>query len=264
MPEPIANAAVAFIEFTVVKHPFLSLTVILVFTLWASIIDAAPDVNKMDDFEFGFKHPFVTFALFPFIFVYGIFCAIVDALAIGGSGKARTAANRWGTAVCRIYAKNIKLFFRLIFGALLLISVVGAAVAILRPKSKPLPNGGGPESEKFFGFMNTITAPLQWVVNSIRFLLGILSVVWLVTVYYAGKVLAISPVVTLTAIVVVYFVWLWFTTCRIVTEEFGSKGTVAHAVVALVPAQLATWFLFLVSLGAIQSAFAWISSQIPA
>jgi hypothetical protein len=85
MPEPIATVAVAFIEFTMVRHWFLSLAAILAFTLWASILDATPDIGKTSDFEFGFKHPFVTFALFPFILVYGIFCAIADALGIGAA-----------------------------------------------------------------------------------------------------------------------------------------------------------------------------------
>ena len=79
MPEPIATAAVAFIEFTMVQHWFLSLAAILALTLGASILDAAPELGKTSGFEFGFKHPFVTFALFPLILVYGICCVAADA-----------------------------------------------------------------------------------------------------------------------------------------------------------------------------------------
>ena len=88
MPKPIANAAVAIIEFTMARHWLLSLAAILAFTLWASILDAAPEIGKTTGAGFGFKHPFVTFALFPFILVYGAFCAIADAFGIGGSAKA--------------------------------------------------------------------------------------------------------------------------------------------------------------------------------
>jgi hypothetical protein len=145
--------------------------------------------------------------------------------------------------------------------------VIGGAVAILAPKGTPKADGGGPESEKFYRFMNTVTAPFQWVTNTIRFALAILAIVFLATLYFTYRVFALSPVVPLATaaiIVLVYAGWLWRTTRRIVAGEYGDKATLAHAVSALIPAQLGTWVIFIISLGAIQSAFARICSQIPA
>lgn len=111
--------------------------------------------------------------------------------------------------------------------------------------------------------MNTLTAPPQWMVDAVKMLIGILAIIFLVTVYCAGKVLAFNPVVTLTAIVLIYFVWLWFTTRRVVAEEFGEQVTISHAVAALIPAQLTTWLLFIVFFFATQTGWHWLIAQIP-
>jgi len=266
MPEPVATATVAVIEFTMVRHWLFSLAAILAFTLWASIMDAAPDLSDTTDFEFGFRHPFVTFALFPFILVYGVLCVIADALGIKGSTKTRTAANRWATAVCRIYAKNVKLAWKVFWAVLLLLTMIGGAVAILAPKGTPRADGGGPESEKFYRFMNTVTAPFQWITNTIRFGLAILAIVFLATLYFTYRVFAFSPVVpivTAAVIVLVYAGWLWRVSRRIVAEEFGDQVTISHAVTALIPAQLTTWLLFIVFFFATQTGWHWLIAQIP-
>lgn len=262
MPRPIGTAVVAVIEFTMVRHWFLSLAAIGTFTLCASTMDAAPEIGKTSSRTFGFKHPLVALALFPLVLVCGIFCVIADAFGIKGNAK-RTAASRWGVAVCRIYAKNVKLAWRLVLGALLLATVIGAAVFFFAPKDKPAANGGGPESEKFFAFMNTVTAPLQWMVNGIKMLIGILAIIFLVTVYYAGKVLAFTPVATMVAIIFVYLVWLLSTTWKVVSEEYGKGATPWHTIVAIIPAQLVTWFLFIIFFYSMQSGWHWLVAQIP-
>jgi hypothetical protein len=268
MPEPIATAAVAFIEFTVVKHPFLSLTAILLFTFACFIIDAAPDLNK-DDFER--KHPFVAiFVMCPVILLYGCYLVALECLGIKKpirQASPRSTASRWAAAVCRIYAKNVRLAWKVFWAVLLLLTVIGGAVAILAPKGTPKADGGGPESEKFYRFMNTVTAPLQWITNTIRFGLAILAIVFLASLYFTYRVFAFSPVVPIAVaaiIVLVYAVWLWRTTRHIVAEEFGYERNLSHAVSALIPAQLGTWVIFVIFLGATQSAFAWLWSQIPA
>ena len=224
MPEPFATAIVAFIEFTMVKHPFLTVTIILGFTLLCFIIDAAPDLNK-DDFER--KHPFVAiFVMCPVILLYGCYLLALECLGIKKpirQAHPRTTASRWAAAVCRIYAKNVRLAWKVFWAVLLLLTVIGGAVAILAPKGTPRADGGGPESEKFYRFMNTVTAPLQWITNTIRFGLAILAIVFLATLYFTYRVFALSPVVPTAVaaiIVLVYAGWLWRVTRRIVAEEF--------------------------------------------
>ena len=174
--------------------------------------------------------------------------------------------NRWATAVCRIYAKNVKLAWKVFWAVLLLLTIIGGAVAILAPKGTPKADGGGPESEKFYRFMNTVTAPFQWVTSTIRFALAILAIVFLATLYFTYRVFALSPVVptAVAAIIVpVYAGWLWRVTRRIVAEEFGSEGTLSHAVTALIPAQLTTWLVFVVFFFATQTGWHWLIAQIP-
>ncbi len=267
MPEPFATAAVAFIEFTIVKHPFLILTVVLGFTLLCFIVDAAPDLNK-DDFER--KHPFVAiFVMCPLILLYGCYLVALECLGIKkppSKSRPRTTASRWAAAVCRIYAKNVRLGWKVFWAVLLLLTVIGGAVAILAPKGTPKPDGGGPESEKFYRFMNTVTAPFQWVTNTIRFGLAILAIIFLVSLYLTYRAFAFSPVVPIaTAVVIalVYTVWLWRITRRVVAEEYGDKATVAHALMALIPAQLGTWILFILSMASTYGAVVWIGHQIP-
>ena len=267
MPEPFATAIVAFIEFTMVKHPFLSLTAILLFTFACFIIDAASNLNK-DDFER--KHPFVaTFVMCPVILLYGCYRVALECLGIKKPIRQvhpRTAASKWAVAVCRIYAKNVRLAWKIFWAVLLLLTVIGGAVAILAPKGTPKADGGGPESEKFYRFMNTATAPFQWVTNTIRFGLAILAIVFLATLYFTYRVLALSPVVpiaTAAVIVLVYAGWLWRTTRRIVAEEFGNEGTLSHAVTALIPALLTTWLLCIVFFFATQTGWHWLIAQIP-
>lgn len=221
MPAPIATAAVAVIEFTMVRHWFFSLAEILGFT---------------------------------------IFSFIIDGETLSGHGH-----NLFIT-MCRIYAKNVKLACKILWAILLLLTVIGGAVAILKPKGTPRADGGGPESEKFYRFMNTATAPLQWVTNTIRFGLGILAIIFLATLYFTYRVFAFSPAVpiaTAAVIVLVYAGWLWRTTRRIVAEEFGDEVTISHAIMALVPAQLTTWFLFVVFFFATQTGWHWLIAQIP-
>lgn len=265
MPGSIAAISSAIVNFTLVRHPILILTAILAFTIWCFMCD-----NRGLDEH---KHPFTTLLMIPFILVGFVYMYVMEeCLGIKnpvGTGsltgaRARSTAARWITAVCRIYAKNVRLFFRLILGALLLISIIGAAISILSPKSKPLANGGGPESEKFYRFMNTTTAPLQWIVDGIRLLLGILAIIFLAAVYFAGKVLAFSPMITLAVITLVYLCWLWISTRKIVEEEFGDEATLAHAVLALIPAELGTWIIFILSMASIYGAVVWIGHQIPA
>jgi len=267
MPEPIATAAVAFIEFTMVKHPFLSLTAILLFTFACFIIDAAPDLNK-DDFER--KHPFVAiFLMCPVILLYGCYLLALECLGIKKpirQAHPRTTASRWAAAVCRIYAKNVRLAWKVFWAVLLLLTIIGGAIAILAPKGKPRADGGGPESEKFYRFMNTVTAPFQWVTNTIRFGLGILAIIFLATLYFTYRAFAFSPVVSIATaaiIVLVYAGWLWRTTRRIVSEEYGDNGNLSHAVTALIPAQLTTWLLFIVFFFAMQTGWHWLIAQIP-
>jgi hypothetical protein len=137
-------------------------------------------------------------------------------------------------------------------------------IKFLQPRGKVPSSDGGPESEKFYRFMNATTAPLRWMVDGVRFILGVLAVIFLATLYFAGKVLAFSPMLTVAIITLVYVYWLWTTTRKIVEEEFGDEATVAYAVLALVPAELGTWIIFILSVVSIYGAVIWIGQQIPA
>ena len=80
MPDSIAAIFSAIVNFTLVRHPILILTVILAFTTWCFIVDAD---------------------IFSHIDGHSLFLAI-----------------------CRIYAKNVKLAWKLFVGLLFLIAVV--------------------------------------------------------------------------------------------------------------------------------------------
>lgn len=164
----------------------------------------------------------------------------------------------------RIYAKNVKMFFRIILGVGLILTLVYAAFELLKPRDKAPVLAGGPESEKFYGFMNTVTGPMQFMVNVGKNWLMVLSAIFLVCLYGAGKVVAFSPMLTLAIIVTVYLAWLVSVTTQVVREEYGQRASFGRGIIALVPAQLTTWFLFIVFLGAMQTGFHWLVAQIPA
>jgi hypothetical protein len=113
-----------------------------------------------------------------------VYCFALDSQSLCGN-----SGNLWHV-MCRLFAKHIKLVFKLAFwfivaGALILGALATAAEgssSIHVGGGSPRPTGGGPESEKFYRTMNKATAPLRWAVDGLTAICGALAMLVCVSV----------------------------------------------------------------------------------
>lgn len=126
------------------------------------------------------------------------------------------------SVMCRVIAKNVKLALKIVFvfvAGFFTIMAIFSVNAEGAGAHQSL-NAGGPESEKFFRFMNRATYPLQAALDGAMMMLGVLAFCvvfgaqWFVGFYYNHIVICY---VILAAI---YLVWLWFNTRDIVANEY--------------------------------------------
>jgi hypothetical protein len=80
--------------------------------------------------------------------------------------------------------------------------------------------GGGVQGEKFFKFMNLVTMPVQYAVEGFVTILGFVAMLVLMFSESLTKRAEANPVLTISILVAIYLVWLYFTAKRIWVETF--------------------------------------------
>jgi hypothetical protein len=168
------------------------------------------------------------------------YCFCVDSHWYGSN------ASFW-SVMCRLFAKHIKLVFKLAFWFIVAGAVIfgclGAAAE--GAGAGPKPAGGGPESEKFFRTTNKATWPLRAMVDGFTAILGALAMlVCIVCLGNGGPGTSFfdrgvfgeyrqHPLIGNLILFALYLLWLWFTAVGVVDEEFGPS---------MIPEEDADWY----------------------
>jgi hypothetical protein len=146
-----------------------------------------------------------------------IFCCFVDS---NGGGT-----DSFFYVFCRLIARHFKLAVKLFIGILLAYLAIGAAfegAAKLPSPSVPGIGRNNSEAERFAGFMNRATAPLQWAVNGFINLLGFLAMAILFGVDQVARYYHQHPSVFYVAAMLLYSLWLGLNIYDIVCDELLS------------------------------------------
>jgi hypothetical protein len=165
--------------------------------------------------------------------VIGIFGFIAYCFCADSDWNGRNAS--FWYVMCRLFAKHIKLVFKLAFwfivaGAVIFGCLAAAAEGV---GAAPMPTGGGPESEKFFRTMNKATWPLRAMVDGLTAFLGALAMLVCIvclgnggpgTSFFDRGILGEYQQHRLIGNLILfalYLLWLWFTIVALVDDEFG-------------------------------------------
>ena len=133
------------------------------------------------------------------------------------SRSGRRGMNKPYVVIGRVVARHIKLAIKLGIGIILF---VGGVSAILGMNSVKIPKtGGGPESEQLSGFINQVTAPLQWLWTGFIGFLGVFSLAAVFGIDWAADSVNAHPRQWALAAVITYLAWLVVTVIHIVDEE---------------------------------------------
>jgi hypothetical protein len=167
--------------------------------------------------------------------------------------------------MCRMYARNVKLALKVVAGLFLYLFVLCLCFKGSKPRPNVNPNGGGPESEQFFRFANTVTAPFQWLVEGLVFIARVFGLAFLIVnlflINWFANWIATNPesqtnfawktdhcMLLAVAIAGLYLWWLWSTARRIIRDEYmrgeysiGRGGSAAYALAVCI-----AWFAFVV------------------
>ena len=147
--------------------------------------------------------------------IFGIYCFVTDNVIGGGS-------NRFSYIFCRLVARHVKLAFWLVVGEIVLWVTAMSFLSRLGNKSKP--KGGGPQSEKLAGFLNTVTFPVQCLVYGVLNILGIIALGILCGQEWISDNYNQHPVAYIVAAAILYLLWLGYTIRDLVKSEITSRG----------------------------------------
>lgn len=128
--------------------------------------------------------------------------------------------------VIRVFLRAIKLVLKIVFGVFLFFLfcfVALGAAAEVGSASHASPSGGGPQSEKFFRFMNSVTAPLQVIWEGFVALLGAIALVMLIFVEKAARWVTDNQLLSIVVAGLAFLVWLGFTIHDVWTDEFRPR-----------------------------------------
>ncbi len=150
---------------------------------------------------------------------FTLWCYFVDS----DHWDVKTDTNSFFVVFCRIYAKNVKLALKIVFFAMLAVVIVQTAWEHVQKKAQPKADGGGPEVERFFRFLNLVTAPAQWLVDFLMAVLVVIAACVVLISRGAYLVAMAHPVAVAATAICLYGAWLTFTSYRVVQEEYTKK-----------------------------------------
>lgn len=128
--------------------------------------------------------------------------------------------------VIRVFFRTIKLTLKIAFGVFLFVLfcfVALGAAADAGPTRCASPSGGGPQSEKFYRFMNSVTAPVRAIWEGFVTLLGTIALVTLIFAEGAARWVRDNRLLSASVAGLAFLVWLGFTIYDVWTDEFRPR-----------------------------------------
>jgi hypothetical protein len=135
-------------------------------------------------------------------------------------------AIRFLRVVLRVSGRTIKLALKIAFGVFLFFAFCLAALSAAAnagPTSHASPSSGGPQSEKFYRFVNSATAPVQAVWEGFVTLLGTVALVTLIFFEKAARWVRDNQLLSVCVAGLAFLVWLGFTIYEVWTDEFRPR-----------------------------------------
>jgi hypothetical protein len=115
----------------------------------------------------------------------------------------------------------------------------------------PSPHGGGPQSEQLAGFINQVTAPVQWLWNGFIGILGLLAFAAVAGMSWISDSIKANPQAWGIAAFVIYMIWLVVTVLNLVEDEMTGtreKPATKSTTVIWSLVTLAAWALIVCSI----------------
>jgi len=131
--------------------------------------------------------------------------------------------------VVRMVWRVIKLAFKVIFAGLLTFVVAGWCLELLSPKPKSEPIDGGPEGEKFYTFMNSVTWIPQQIWYALIGVLQILAFVALTLGYAVGGLIYNHSTICEVAAAIAFLLWFDRALREEIQKEEGIVGRFERA-----------------------------------
>jgi len=144
----------------------------------------------------------------------------------GGGWRSHNPICPFLRVIIRVFFRTITLALTIAFGVFLLFGfcyVALGAAADSGPRSHASPSGGGQQSEKFYRFVNSLTAPVQAIWEGFITLLGTIALLVLIFVERAARWVKDNQLLSVTVAGLAFLVWLGFTICDVWTDEFRPR-----------------------------------------
>lgn len=149
---------------------------------------------------------------------FSLFCCFLDSKYMLGN-------NSYPILVLRLYARHFKLALKILVGFAVAF-LVGMGILGMAAKTGPVTTtGGGPETEQLAGFINRVTAPVQWVVDGFISLMGFIVLAILLGFSWGLTYYQEHPLPFQIIGIVLYLFWLAVTVYDLAGREakFGAK-----------------------------------------